>query len=205
MSVSEIERVKQDIATIKEAAGIELPFGWVDVWLCLFGVPTMGIWWLLWLFLSKSRPSPYVMAVPAVLLLAILGYLRFKHRRSTGSSAIKRREYGISFYGSIFFFAAGAVFLTWARRAGMDKASLGSGLVTMCGLMITIMAFQGKQQISNLGVGIPVMLFGISMVIWPSADAVIRNGSIAAIVAGPVIALIMMYQLKQAEQKNDAD
>ena len=42
MSVNELERVKQDIATIKEAAGLELPFGWDYVWLTLFGSLGMG-------------------------------------------------------------------------------------------------------------------------------------------------------------------
>ena len=93
MSVSELERVKEDIATIKEAAGLGLPFGWDYVWLYLFGVPVIGIWCLAY-WLISDRPSAYVMAVPIFLLLAVLGYLRFKHRRSTGSSAIKRREYG---------------------------------------------------------------------------------------------------------------
>ena len=46
MSVSELERVKEDIATIKEAAGLELPFGWDSVWLNLIGLPFVGAWCL---------------------------------------------------------------------------------------------------------------------------------------------------------------
>ena len=43
MPVNELERVKQDIATIKEAAGLELPFGWDSVWAHLIGVPCIGV------------------------------------------------------------------------------------------------------------------------------------------------------------------
>ncbi len=204
MSVNEIERVKQDIATIKEAAGLELPFGWDYVWLHLFGFPAMGVWFLAYWLISDS-PSRMIMAVPIVPMLAALGYLRFKHRRSTGSSAIKRREYGMNFYANIFLGGVLLVFLTWARRAGIDTTYLGSGLVTMCGLMGTLIAFQDRQRISYLGGSIPCILFGISIAVWPTAGAVIRNGCITMIVGSPVIALIMMYQLKQTGQRNDAD
>ena len=46
-------------------------------------------------------------------------------------------------------------------------------------------------------------LFGISMAIWPSAMFI--NACVALLVAGPAMAFIMMYQLKQAGQRNDAD
>ncbi|MCK4850522.1 MAG: hypothetical protein KAT11_04180 [Phycisphaerae bacterium] len=197
MSVNEIERVKEDIDTIKEAAGLGLPFGWDYAWLYLFAPPALGVWFLAY-WLIADRPSRYVMVAPAVLLLAVLGYLRFKHRRSTGSSAIKRREYGINFYGSIIIGAVIAVFVIWVKRTVINTAYLGSGVLIMGGLMVTLMAFQGKQRISYLGSGIPGILFGISMAVWPTADAVIRNGCIMLVVAGPATALIMMYQLKHS-------
>ena len=197
MAANELEGVKQDIATIKEAAGLELPFGWADVWLGLFGVPAVAAWFLACVLIF-DRPSRLIRAVPIIPFLAVLGYLRFKHRRSTGSSAIKRREYGISFYGSIVLLAGGAVFVTWARLSAIETAYLGSGLVTMCGLMGTLIAFQGKQRISYLGGSIPVILFGISIAIWPSSAAVTLNGGITLFVTGPAMALIMMYQLKHS-------
>ena len=204
MSVNEIERVKQDIATIKQAAGFDLPFGWDYVWLFLFAPPALGVWFLAY-WLIADTPSRYVMVAPAVLLLAVLGYLRFKHRRSTGSSAIKRREYGINFYGNIVIGAIIAVFVIWAKRTGINTAYLGSGILIMGGLMVTLMAFQGKQRISYLASGIPGILLGISLAVWPTADTVIRNGCIMLVVSGPATAFIMMYQLKQAGQRNDAD
>ncbi len=204
MSVNEIERVKEDIATIKEAAGLQLPFGWDSAWLNLIGFPCIGFGCLIYWLISDS-PSRYVMLAPGVLLFAVLGYLRFKHRRSTGSPAIKRREYGVNFYGSIFVLAVILVLGIWAKRAGINTAHLGSGLVTMCGLMVTLIAFQDRQRISYLASSIPLILFGISIAIWPTADAVIRNGCIAMIVGSPAMAFIMMYQLKQAGQRNDAD
>lgn len=204
MPVTELERVKQDIATIKQAAGLELPFGWDFAWLTLIGFPFVGIWFLVYRLMFEGR-SVFILAVPGVLLLAACGYLRFKHRRSTGSSTIKRREYGINFYGSIFILAATLVLFTWARRAGINIRHISGGVIIMCGLMVMVMAFESKQRLPNLGAAIPGILFGISIAVWPTAEAVIRNGCIMLIVAGPAMALIMMYQLKQAGQNNDAD
>ena len=50
MSVNEIDRVKEDIEVIKEAAGLELPFGWEDVWLSVYLIP-VGVWLAIWRFL----------------------------------------------------------------------------------------------------------------------------------------------------------
>ena len=201
MSTTELERVKQDIATIKQAAGFDLPFGWDYVWLHLFGLPAMGVWFLAYWLISDT-PSPYVMGVPLFLLPAVLGYLRFKHRRSTGSSAIKRREYGVNFYASVFLAVAMLVLATWAKRVGIDT-NLASIVITMLGLIRTVIAFLDEKRISYLGSSIPFILFGISIAIWPSRDTIIWGFLITLLVAGPATAFIMMYQLKQAGQIND--
>ena len=196
MSANEIERVKQDIATIKQAAGLELPFGWDSVWMTMFGVPAMGAWWLLCWFIFDKR-SPYVFAVPIAPLLAVQAYFWFKYRRIGGSSANKRRENRSSIYASIVLVAAMLVFLTWAQLSGTVTAYRASGLVTILGLMGTLMAFQSKGRLSYLGGGIPLILLGISMAIWPSPSATFINACITLVVAGPATAFIMMYQLKR--------
>jgi hypothetical protein len=39
MSEAEIDRIRKDINTIREAGGLDLPFDWEDVWLALALVP----------------------------------------------------------------------------------------------------------------------------------------------------------------------
>ena len=204
MSVSEIERVKQDIATIKEAAGLELPFGWESVWLNLIGLPCVGLWCLLywWIF---HTPSLFMIVPPAILILVAERCLRLKYRRSASRSAIRDRQYRVAVCGTIFISGGIGGFVLWAMLADGDIVYLASGLITMVGLMGTLMAFQSKARLSNLGIGIPALLGGISIVIWPAPDAIIWIACIGLFVAGPATALIMMYQLKQAEQANDAD
>ncbi len=203
MSVNEIERVKQDIATIKEAAGLQLPFGWDSVWSNLIGLPCVGLWCLLywWIF---HTPSVFMMIPPVILILVAERFLRLKYRRSTVRSAIRDRQYRVAVCGTIFISGGIGGFVIWAMLAGGDIVYLASGLITMLGLMGTLMAFQSKARLSNLGIGIPAILGGICITIWPSPDGIIWIACIALFLAGPATAFIQMYQLKQAGQRNDA-
>ena len=117
MPVSELERVKQDIATIKEAAGLELPFGWDSVWLSLVGLPFVGVWCLAYHLVFDGH-SPFIMAISVVVFLAIMAYLKSKYKRGTGRSTTRRREYRVAFYGCIFMFPTLVAFLVWAHLPG---------------------------------------------------------------------------------------
>ncbi len=70
--------------------------------------------------------------------------------------------------------------------------------------MATMISFQRKEALSLLGLGIPATLVGISIALWPTADAIVRNASIGFFVAGPTVALIQMYQLKRYGKTDDA-
>ena len=197
MDITELQRVKKDVETIKAAIGPELPFGWDLVWANLIGLPCIGVCCLIYWLISDS-PSLYALAVPAVLLLLLLGYLRFKYRHSTGRSATERREYGAQFYTTVFLVVVGGGFLTWAKLTGIDFVYLRSGLVTCLGMMITINCFSIRIYRAYLAGSIPCILSGISMAVWPSTSAVLLNATILLFVVGPAIAFIQMYQLKHS-------
>ena len=196
MPVNELERVKQDIATIKEAAGIGLPFGWESAWATMFVMPAMGAWWLVCgLFFDIQSPYVFLYLVPMVFPLAVFGHIRWKYGRHGKSSADQRRGNRSSIYASIVFVVPLAVFLTWAMRAGVDLIYIASGVATILGMMIALTAFHCQAWLSNLGGGIVAIVFGISVAIWP--NAIFINACIALLVAGPATAFIMMYQLKR--------
>ena len=191
----ELDRVKKDLQTIKQAIGFELPFGWDSVWLNMFGIPCIGAYCLVYWLITES-PSRYAPVVPTVFLLLLLGYLRFRYRHSTRRSPTERREYGAQFYTTVFLVVVSAGFRTWAELAGIDTVYVGSGLVTMLGMAITLNGIFRRVYRSALGGGIPCTLFGISMADWPDPGAVILNASILCFMAGPAMASIQVYQLK---------
>lgn len=204
MTGHELEQVKKDMEVIKESMGLELPFGWGTAIVSLALLPAAGLWCLLYLLIS-DQPSRLGAAIPLFIPFAAMGYLRFKYRRSTGRSAIKRREYGFNFYSSIVLGTVSAGYFIWAMRVGLDIAYLAGGLFLMCGIMGAFMAFQTRGRLHYLGASIPVILLGVSTLIWPTRDALRVNACITLILAGLASGAIQVYQLKRNERRNDTD
>jgi hypothetical protein len=155
--------------------------------------------------LISEKPSRLWASIPLVVPFAAMGYIRFKYRRSTGRSAIKRREYGFNFYGSIVLGTVSAGYFIWAMRAGLDMVYLAGGLFLMCWIMCAFMAFQTRGRLHYLGGGIPVILLGISTFIWPTRDALVVNACITLIVIGVASGAIQVYRLKRNGMRNDTD
>jgi len=204
MSKNKLEQIKEDISVMKEVMGLELPFGWDSVFVSLVLLPAAGVWCLFYLLIS-DQPSRLWAAIPLAGPFAAMGYLRFKYRRSTGRSAIKRREYGFNFYGSIVLGTAAAGYFIWARRIGLDIAYVLGGLMLIGGIMTVLMAFQTKGRLYYLGSGIPVMLLGVLALIWTTRDAIVVIACMTLIVAGLASGAIQVYQLKRSEMRNDTD
>jgi len=204
MNANELERVKQDIATIKQAAGLELPFGWETVWIHMIGLPVAGLWCLLywWIF---HRPSVVMILAAAILLQVVDRCVRLKYKRSGRRPAIKGRAYKVAVYGAAVLGVVIAQFMVLAMIKGIDTYALASGMITMAGLVAALAAFQRKESLSVLGLAIPATLVGISIAVWPTADAIVRNACIAMFVAGPATAFIQMHQLRQHGRTNDPD
>jgi len=167
-------------------------------------LPVAGVWCLLY-FLISDQPSRFWMVLPFAILFAALGYLRFKYRRSTGRSAVKRQEHGFTFYSNIVIGAVAAGYFVWARRVGLDTAHVAGGLCLMLGIGGVLMAFQARGRLYYLGSSIPVMLFGVSMLIWTTRDAIVVIACMTLIVAGLASGAIQVYQLKRSEMRNDTD
>ena len=66
MSKSDIEQVKEDIETIKEVVGFELPFAWDSVLMNIILYPLTGIWILSYWWIA-DKPSRFWVAVPVAI------------------------------------------------------------------------------------------------------------------------------------------
>lgn len=202
MSVSEIDRIKDDIEVIKEAAGLELPFGWDSVLVNFLLFPGIGLWVLLYWFLSKG-PSRYVMGIPIlVVMLGAFSYLRFKYRKRTGQAVIKRQEHNLNLIELIVISPIMLVYFIWARHAGYNTAFLAAGICLVLGITHIVAALHLKGRLYWLGGGIPVALFGVALLIWQSPTAVVLNSAIFSCVIGLAMGGIQAYQLKQVKLTN---
>jgi hypothetical protein len=200
MSKQEIERLKEDIEIIKEAAGLELPFGWEDVWLSLYLIP-VGVWLALWRFLPFQL-SRLWRVLPVAVLGIVYVFLRIKYRRSTGRSPMRRRGYSVVLFLTPVLGLCAFGYLVWIVRSGRDFVSAVGGMWFFMGLMLLIFAFAERGRLFYLGWAIPVILFGIATTIWPGLSILEMNVGIVLIAAGSATATIQAYQLKRSTNKN---
>ena len=198
MDNDDLKRVREDMATIREAAGLDLPFGWDSVWMNVILLPAVGIWYLAYAGLAQAR-APLGLYVPVVILLAGMAYLRFRCRKSTGRSPAQRNEYGFAFYGNLAFALLAGAYLWWVRAKGIDTAHVGCGLVLMAGSFGILLAIFMKDRLYYLGGSIPVFCLGLSLLVWTSPQIVIFNACLALIVGGIAMGCIQAFQIKGAK------
>ena len=90
MSEADLQRLRNDLDTIHQAAGLELPFGWAEVRLCLALAPC-GLVISLW---SAFGPPDYdwLGVVPLVLLALAIAVWAFRNRAQFLGTPGRRRE-----------------------------------------------------------------------------------------------------------------
>ena len=203
MSKREIERLKEDIGIIKEAAGLELAFGWEDVWMNLYLIP-VGVWLAIWSFLPFQL-SRIWRVLPVSILAIVYVFLRIKYRRSTGRSPVRRRSYSVVLFLTPILGLCGLGYFVWVIRSGHDFVFAVGGMWFFMGLMLLIFAFSQPGQLFNLGWAIPMILCGITITIWPVLNALSTDVGVVLIIAGSATAAIQAYQLKRSTDKNDPD
>jgi hypothetical protein len=202
MNEKEFERVKADMEIIKEAAGLDLPFGWDSVFMNMVLLPLMGIYYLIFYFGFSNRSSWLWSLVPAVVLFAAMGYLRVRYRKSTGRSAAKRNEYGFTFYSNVVIGLAAAGYFWWARAKGLNTIDVATGIILMVGVFGILLAFFMKGRLYYLGGSIPLLLWGGSMMIWNTDSIVVLYACLTAIIGGIAMGCIQTIQIKASEKRN---
>jgi len=203
MSQKEIKRVKEDIEIIKEAAGLDLPFGWEDVWLNVYLVP-VGVWLTIWGLLPYQL-SRLWRVLPVAVLGIVFVVLRIKYRRSTGRSPVRRRGYSFVLFLTPILGLCAFGYLVWVIRSGHDFLFAVGGMWFVAGLILLIFALAQSRRLFNLGWAIPMILCGIAITIWPVLNVLEMNVGVVLIIAGSATAAIQAYQLNRSTSKNDTD
>jgi len=201
MSEAEIGRIRGDLETIRQAAGLGLPFGWEDVWLSLAGVPCGLILSVAGAFI---HPLSYVWlaALPVLGVVVFAASLRYRFRRSTGRSTARRLEYDLGLGAAMICSLLASVFLLWARRTGAPILMIGGAAVSMIGGLCAVLALTSPGRRYWLASAIVLIAFGLVLPFCsPRQVAVVAGASLA--ICGLATAAIQAGQLRRIERDHE--
>lgn len=202
MADADLRRLREDLATMRQAAGMELPFGREDVWLSL-ATGVTGLVAVVWALLNPGHRASWGL-IPA--LIVIVGYgirLRVKFRASTGRSPTRRREYTFSFVLAGLIAAAALVYRLWARQLAIPFPYVQGTAIFFAGLLVAGIALTSRGRLYAIGIAIPMMLCGLAVPLLKMHPVLLFG--IAMTAAGPVMAAIQNCQLRKQQAAHAAD
>jgi hypothetical protein len=196
MSEAEIDRIRKDINTIREAGGLDLPFDWKDVWLALALVPC-GL-----VLSAAGALGPLnlarLAALPTLGIVLAASVLRFQHRRSSGRSPVRRREYDLGLAAGLLCALIAGGYLAWARQLGQPTEVTGGLAVTMTGGLCAVLGATGHGRRSCFAAAVVLFAYGLAIPECSPRQIVIAGG-VAMAAVGLGAAAIQARQLRAAE------
>jgi hypothetical protein len=195
MGETEINRIREDLETIREAAGMGLPFGWEDVWLNLALVPWGLILSTAGLFgLPESR---VLMSIPGLgVVVAVVG-LRYRFRKSTGRSPVRRREYDLVLGAGLLYGVLTGVFLEWAKSSGQPIRMTGGLATALAGGLCAVLAATSPGRRYWSAAAVVLLAYGLVQPLCSSQQLSVGGGA-AMVVSGLLAAAIQARQLRRA-------
>jgi hypothetical protein len=202
MSDADLRRLRSDLDTMKQAAGLTLPFDWMDVWLALSLVPA-GAAMALWAAFCAER---YLLAslVPAVLVAVASGTWWGKRWRKEGNRCAWRRETTFAWTTGILTGLGVGGYIFWGIHAGLSVASLkGAGMFSF-GLVNGVVALTSPARRMYLAGALVLIPLGLIIPFCSSRQTLLAGG-LAMMAAGLIAALIQASQLRAARRDHERD
>lgn len=193
MSDADLRRVQKDLETMQQAAGLTLPFDWMDVWLALGLVPA-GAAMALWSAFCTERYL--LVGLIPVLVLALAGSFWWGKRwRKDANRRAWRREIAFGWITAILLGLGVGGYMFWGITAGLSLAALkGAGMVSF-GLAWGVLGLTSPARRPYLAAAAALIPLGLVFPFCSSQQTMIAGG-LAMIVAGSMAALIQAYQLR---------
>ncbi len=202
MSTSEVQRVKDDLATLQRAAGLESLVGREDVWANL-AIAAAGVVAVVWALLPHGMPQQWGMVPLVLVVLSYLTWQRARHRQSTGRSAIERKKYSAELAGVAVVIVLALVYRLWANELGISREVAGGAAFFILGAAIVVFCLRERQRWPELGTAVPIMACGLAIPMLSVSTWVLLGGTFA--VGGAVTAGLTAYQIRMDANDHAAD
>ncbi len=159
MSQPEVNRIKQDLATIDQALGLKLVFGREDIWV---NITMLGVG------LGLAASGGLEISVPGFpiagrIIAACIIFLHFSIisiwlRRQKNKLPARWREARVGLIASALTVALLCPYMIWSMRQGLSYSSVSSGIIFVGGLAVLAIAICDRNRLHYLGVAIPMII-----------------------------------------------
>jgi hypothetical protein len=201
MSEVELARVRQDLETIRQAAGMQLPFGWADVWQTLALIPG-GLLLAAWAYFG---PEPYLVLglVPLLLVALVAAYRHFGKLRGTGSTQALHRDHLFETTATLVVIAALAGYLVWEKKLGLSSSTVGGVACYFLGVLCAVLGLTHRNRRVYFAGAVAFIPFGLLIPLCPGKPMVTAVGGLALVVAGLAGAAILAWQLHVSRRDHE--
>jgi len=202
MSDAELRRMREDLDTIQQAAGMGLPFDWADVWETLVLVPA-GALLSAWAFFG---PEDWVVLglVPLLLLVATAVVRRvWKKYSADGVAVTARRERTFSTVSTLVIIGGLVVYFVWVRKFGLVHGPPGVVAVFFLGIICLVLGLSRRQRRVAFAGALALIPYALVAPLCSSHQQAIGVGGLAVMVAGLAAAAIMAWQLDASRREHE--
>jgi hypothetical protein len=210
MSESNLDRVREDLAAMRQALGLRPPFEREYVWLSLsLGLVGIAIAALTaWTDISARPATPgstahwaYIALIvtPVFLVLAVMSVIA---RRRKGEAPLAWRDLRVSWVVAAIALPLYLGFISWAGRTGLSAAALTAATLFLAGLFSLMAAIPDRSRWYTLGWAVSTLLAGVCAPVASYENAGLVVGG-WLFLGGFSTAAIMARQLRSGDYASD--
>lgn len=172
MSSNDLERLRADLTTVRNALGIDLVWSKSDVWFCAAISVAGGLYAVLSWPKSPIEVTSIWAAAPLLLVVALyLIYMAVKSRRLPPRDEPRRREYKSTLVALACTIPAVVAYSMWGRHVGMTTVQLSGSLLALMGVAFLVIGVAQppiRYPRSYFIVGaLPLIAFGMLLPLAP--------------------------------------
>jgi hypothetical protein len=200
MSDADLRRLRSDVETMQQAAGLRLPFEWMDVWLSLGLIPAGGAL-ALWSAFCEER---YLLVGLIPVLLAGLagGFWWGKRWRKEENRFAWRRETKFAWITAIIVGMGVGGYMFWGIKAGLSFDTLKGAAMVSFGLFWGGLGLTSPARRPQLAAALALIPLSFVLPFCSSQQTMIAGG-FAVMAAGLFAALIQASQLHAARRDHE--
>lgn len=195
MSQAHLDRVRDDLQTMRNAAGLDLPFGRFDM-LSNLWVGTCGV---LVTLCAMAAPWEYrgIVAVPLCLAVAGGAWAGLLARRDRAARPSPWREHKLGILGALVVTPVAVAYMRWERHLGMPREMVGAAAMFFVGVGLLVFALVDRRRLYYVGGGLALMVAG-ALVPTLAPAQVIAVGGLCIAVGCYSAAAVQFRQLRRS-------